>query len=361
MTIEDLSIEEKIGQKLIIGLDVKNAKEAVYDLIVKHKIGGVLLYKKNYQNYDEMLELINYIKETNSKFNKIPMFIAIDQEGGRVNRMPPEFLNLPSSYKIAQTNDEKLIKDSANIVATILKKSGINMDLAPVLDIKRFEDSQAIGDRAFSEDKEIVAKYGIDFMKELQKEDIISVIKHFPGHGATKADSHFLIPVINKKIEELEDEDEYPFMQAINSGADTLLISHLLLKGISRNEPITMSKKFHDEYLRKKFDGVVITDDMRMKSLRINYGKYIPTKKAFLAGNDIILLKYLNNDKIFKKLKNIAKKDSNLNNNINNSVQKIINLKEKYRVNDELIEKDLDIDKCNNVIQNIRETIDSLR
>ena len=361
MTIEDLSIEEKIGQKLIIGLDVKNAKEVVYELIVKHKIGGVLLYKKNYQNYDEMLELINYIKETNSKFNKIPMFIAIDQEGGRVNRMPPEFSNVPSCYKIAQANNENLVKDSANIIATILKKSGINMDFAPVLDIKRFEDSQAIGDRAFSEDKEIVTKCGIDFMKELQKEDIISVVKHFPGHGATKADSHFLVPVINKKIEELENEDEYPFMQAINSGADTILISHLLLKGISRNEPITMSKKFHDEYLRKKFDGVVVTDDMRMKSLRIKYGKYTPIIKAFLAGNDIILLKYLNNDKIYKKLKNIVRKDFNLNNNINSSVQKIINLKEKYRINDELIKKDLDIDKCNNVIQNIRETIDSLR
>ena len=357
MNVEELSIEEKIGQKLMVGLDMKNAREAIYDLIVKHKIGGVLLYKRNYQNYEEMIDFINYIKTTNSRFNKIPIFIAIDQEGGRVNRLPSEFLNLPSSYMLAQKNDQNIIKKSANIIATILKKSGINMDFAPVLDIKRFEDFQAIGDRAFSENKEVVEKCGIDFMKELQKEGIISVIKHFPGHGATKTDSHLMIPIIKKKLEDLENEDEYPFIKAIENGADSLLISHLSVKNISKNEPITMSINFVNEYLRNKFEGVVITDDMRMKSVRINYGKYVPIIKAFLSGSDIILFKYLNNDKIYKKLGKITKKDVELNNSINESVSRILNLKEKYNVNDELVKNDLDINKCNDEIQKIREIV----
>ena len=139
---------------------------------------NTIMLKKNYEFknlfskgkffYGKYIHM--YIKKTNSKFNKIPIFIAIDQEGGRVNRMPPEILNLPSCNKIAKTNDENLVKESASLIAKILKKSGINMDFAPVLDIKRFDDNQAIGDRAFCDDKEIVAKFGIDFMKELQKE-----------------------------------------------------------------------------------------------------------------------------------------------------------------------------------------------
>lgn len=357
MVIENLSLEEKIGQKLMVGLCAKNTKEIVYDLIVKHKIGGVLVYKDNYKNYEEMIDLINYIKKTNSKFNKIPIFIAIDQEGGRVNRMPPEILNLPSCNKIAKTNDENFVKESASLIAKILKKSGINMDFAPVLDIKRFDDNQAIGDRAFCDDKEIVAKFGIDFMKELQKEDVISVIKHFPGHGATKTDSHFMIPIVNKKIEDLENEDEYPFIEAINNGADTLLVSHLLIKKISKNKPITMSKKFIKEYLRNKFDGVIISDDMRMGSLRISYGKYTPIIKAFLAGNDIVLFKYLSNDKIYKKLHKVVQKDVAINKEINESVEKIIKLKEKYNINDNLIKSDLDICKYNEEIKKIRDTV----
>lgn len=357
MNLKELSLDEKIGQKLMVGLDIENAKDIAYELISKYKIGGILLYKKNYQNYKEMIDLINYIKEINSKYSKIPMIIAIDQEGGRVNRLPNDFIKMPSCYKISQKNDENLLRESASITAEILENSGINMDFAPVLDIKRFGDLQAIGDRAFSENKDIVTKNGIIFMKELQKRNIISVIKHFPGHGATKTDSHFFIPAINKEIKELEEDDEYPFLKAIDNGADTLLIGHLLIKKISNKYPITMSDNFIKKYLRDRFKGVIITDDMRMKSLSLFYGKYEPIIKAFSSGNDIILFKYKNNDKIYKKLKNIAKKNSTLIKEINESVARIINLKEKYNVNDNLMDIDTDINKYNERIQKIRDEV----
>ena len=163
--------------------------------------------------------------------------------------------------------------------------------------------------------------------------------------------------IVNKKIEDLENEDEYPFIEAINNGADTLLVSHLLIKKISKNKPITMSKKFIKEYLRNKFDGVIISDDMRMGSLRISYGKYTPIIKAFLAGNDIVLFKYLSNDKIYKKLHKVVQKDVAINKEINESVEKIIKLKEKYNINDNLIKSDLDICKYNEEIKKIRDTV----
>ena len=105
--IKELSIEEKIGQMLMIGLDIANPKDKIEEIITKYKIGGVLLYKKNYKSYEELVDLINYIKKKNET-NKIPLFIAIDQEGGRVNRMPPEIKNLPSANKIARKRRKRV-------------------------------------------------------------------------------------------------------------------------------------------------------------------------------------------------------------------------------------------------------------
>ena len=143
--IEDLSLKEKIGQKFIIGFDEKEkVLEKIEDTIKNHKIGGILLYKKNYKNYDEFIDLVNNIRKINKKYSNIPILIAIDQEGGRVNRIPKDFLNMPSSFKLAQNGGEELVEQSASITGEILKNLGINMDFAPVLDIKRFQESHAI-------------------------------------------------------------------------------------------------------------------------------------------------------------------------------------------------------------------------
>ena len=109
--IKELSLEEKIGQMMIIGLNTEDSIEHLDEIINTYKIGGVLLYKKNYKNYQEMVNLVNKIKELNHK-NKIPIFISIDQEGGRVNRMPKEFLNFPSAYQLAQYQEEDLVKQA---------------------------------------------------------------------------------------------------------------------------------------------------------------------------------------------------------------------------------------------------------
>lgn len=333
---KDLTLDEKIGQMVMIGMDTTNAKEKVTELILKYKIGGVLLYRKNYNNYKELLEFINHIKSVNKK-NKIPLFIAIDQEGGRVNRMPNEFENLPSAYQLAKKENIKIIEEAGCITGKMLKNIGINIDFAPVLDIKRFGENHAIGDRAFSEDKECVAKYGGTFMKELQKQKIISVVKHFPGHGATKQDSHINIPTIKMDISNLEKEDMLPFEYVIKNGAEALLISHLKIKNFAEKGPITMSKKFILKYIRKRynFDGLIITDDMRMRSMVLTYGVNQPIRKAFKAGNDIIVFKYRPNEKIFGQIKtNINKGDIDIS-QINESVNRIIKIKQKYQLNNE--------------------------
>ena len=290
---KDLSIEEKIGQMLIVGIEQNKITQRTKDLILKYKIGGVILYRKNFNTYEEMVGLIKELKELN-KANKIPLFISIDQEGGRVNRMPKELLNLPAAGKIANKMQEEGITQSSNILAEVLSKSGFNMNFAPVLDLDRFKQNQAIGDRSFSKNKEQVAKYGNLQINEFKKQNIISVAKHFPGHGATNKDSHFNLPTIKLGIETLENEDMYPFKEAIKAGVDSILIGHLRIKEITGLAPCSLSRKFIVKYLRGKYHyrGLIISDDLKMRAIKNRYGSTNALIKALNSGNDVVIFRY---------------------------------------------------------------------
>jgi len=358
MEIEELSIQEKIGQMVIIGMDTNYITERIKTMITKYKIGGIILYRKNFNTYEKMLELIQELKELN-KDNKIPLFIAIDQEGGRVNRMPKEFQNLPAAHKLASTGNDELVKKSAQLTGEILKKSGFNLNFAPVLDIKNFSNEHAIGDRCFGDDKETVAKYGIMTMKELQNQGIIPVIKHFPGHGATSRDSHYFLPIIKKKMKDLETEDMYPFTQAINNGADCLLVGHLLIKNATGLHPASLSRKFISRYIRKKYkyNGLIFTDDLKMRAIKLIYGPINAVVTAFKAGNDVIIFRF-NNQEEKKALDKVAKLVSSgriKESRINKSVKRIIKLKEKYNISDDSPNEKINIDDFNEEVSKIRE------
>lgn len=349
------TINQKIEQTLIIALDTTKAKQEIQQILENHQIGGVLLYKKNYTTYSDMIEFINFIKQTNQKAGNPPIFISIDQEGGRVNRIPPDFKNLPSAYALAQTQNEEIIKEAANITARILSNAGVNMNFAPVLDIKRFANNHAIGDRSYSENKEVVAKYGNIYMKEMQERNVLPVIKHFPGHGLTKKDTHFRLPTINSKIEEIEKEDMMPFKKLIENGADAMLVSHIIIKGFSKGYPASVSREVI-KYIEDKlqFKGLIVTDDMRMKAMVMSYGKNNAVKKAVLAGNDMIVMKYSEKDRVYEKLEKLVSNNKIEESEIDRRVEKILKMKEKYQVKDEISKNELDIEKENFAIERIR-------
>lgn len=350
------TINHKIEQTLIIALDTVNAKKEIQQILESHQIGGVLLYKKNYTTYLDMIEFINFIKQTNKNAGNPPIFISIDQEGGRVNRIPSDFKNLPSAYALAQTQDEKIIKEAANITARILANAGVNTNFAPVLDIKRFKNSHAIGDRAYSENKEIVAKYANIYMQEMKEQNILPVIKHFPGHGLTKKDTHFRLPTINAKIEEIEKEDMMPFKKLIENGADAMLVSHIIIKEFNKSYPASISKEVI-QYIEVKlqFKGLIVTDDMRMKAMSMTYGKNNSVKKAVLAGNDMVVLKYSEKERVYEKLEKLMKNNKIEENEIDRRVEKILKMKEKYQIKDDIRENEIDIEKENLMIERIRE------
>lgn len=357
MEINELSIQEKIGQMIIIGMDTNYITDRIKTMITKYKIGGIILYRKNFSTYEKMLELIKQLKELN-KDNKLPLFIAIDQEGGRVNRMPKEILNLPAANRITIQGGEELVRKSARLTGELLKKSGFNLNFAPVLDIKNFSNKHAIGDRCFGDDKYAVARYGVLTMKELQKQGIVSVIKHFPGHGATTKDSHYFLPIIKKKIKDIENEDMYPFEQAIHNGADCLLVGHLLLKNTTGFYPASLSRKFISRYIRKKYkyNGLIFTDDLKMRAIKFLYGSINSVVRAFKAGNDVIIFRFNKNEEkqAIEKVMKLVNSGRIRESRINRSVKRIINLKEKYNISDTMPEENINIENLNHEILDIR-------
>lgn len=345
-----------------MGLDVpvgKKMYETIDIIIDKYKAGGICLYRKNYNTYEELVKVINYIKEKSSK-QKVPIIISLDQEGGRVNRLPKDFLNLPSANKLAKysSKENDLVRQAGELTGKILKKLGIDMDFAPVLDIKRFPDNHAIGDRAFSGNVDEVCKYGLKYAQELQKQGIIPVVKHFPGHGATNQDTHFTLPKINYTMSELK-EDLKPFKKAIKKNIPAILIGHLVIKRETGKLPASLSKRFITKYIRKKYhyNGLIITDDIRMKAIRFYFiGKFNPVKIAFDAGNDMIMLKYLGNEE--KWLKNIEQeiRSGIMLGRLDRKVNRILKAKEEYGVNTNKIKVDKDfVQEVNSQIKTIRE------
>lgn len=358
MEIEKLSIEEKVGQLFMIGLEEKT-NEDIANLIQENRIGGVVLYRQNYHTYEEMLAYINNIKKLNSK-NSIPIFISIDQEGGRVNRMPQEILNLKSATKLANTKKVEIVRKSGRIIGEMLNKTGISMDYAPVLDIRKFKEKHAIGDRCYGENKEDVSKYGIEVMKEMQNQKVIPVIKHFPGHGLTKKDSHFRIPKIIQKIEILEKEDMVPFENAIKQNAEAIMVGHLIIKDIDKKYPASLSKKIIQKYLIEKYNykGLIITDDLKMMAIRLHYNMKNAVVKAIEAGNDIIMigLPYKKIDKIIKFIVKEVKNGRIKEERINESVEKIIEIKEKYKISDQKV-NGFTIEEINKKIKEVNELV----
>lgn len=350
MEVFDLTTNEKIGQMFMFGINNKDITP-LYSLIREYKIGGVILYKKNYSSYQEMIDIINKLKDAN-KENKIPLFIAIDQEGGRVNRLPNEIHNIKNIYDLSSLNDINILKKSVDIISYILSNSGINMNFSPVLDIYNGIENGVLYKRCFSSDIDVVSNYGVSYMKKLQDNNIISVIKHFPGHGMSRKDSHVFVPVVHNK--ELYDNHVKPFLDAINNSCDALMLGHIVVKGITYGVPASISKRFIKDYIRDKYNynGLVITDDIRMMAL--SFYRFNILDRVFNSGSDIVLFKYKKNDyKIINKVVDMYNNKKIDNELINNSVDRIIKIKEKYNINDNKVNNIIDIDLINKEIDEL--------
>jgi len=357
--INAMSLDEKIGQLVIVGLDGFTLDNNINNLIKEHKVSGVILFSKNVDNPNQLISLTNSLKTKNSQ-NKIPLFISVDEEGGRVSRIPTGIKKLPSNETIGKNNDSILSYNIGKIIGEELKTFGFNMDFAPVLDINSNPNNPIIGDRSFGSSPSIVNKLGIKTMEGIMDNNIISVVKHFPGHGDTAVDSHLELPVVKKDLTKLNAFELIPFKEAIKNNADAIMVSHILLNKIDPAYPASMSKTVITDILRGtlNFTGVVITDDMTMAAII----KYIDigeaAVKSFNAGSDILLVchEYDNQLKVINSLKTAVKNKVISENRLNESVYRILKLKEKYIINNDTI-KSININDINGINNKIETLI----
>ncbi|RXM57322.1 beta-N-acetylhexosaminidase [Clostridium tetani] len=353
--LNSMSLDEKIGQLLIVGFDGYEANKNIESLIKKNYVGGVILFGNNIRSAEQTMKLTNSLKSINSK-NKIPLFISVDEEGGRVSRMPKELEKLPSNKIIGEINNSNLSYNIGKIISKELTCLGFNMNFAPVLDINSNLQNPVIGDRSFGNNANLVTRLGIKTMEGLREGNIIPVIKHFPGHGDTSVDSHVGLPLINHDMKRLKEFELIPFKEAINNNADVVMVSHILLPKIDSSYPATMSKIIIKDVLRNdlKFNGVVITDDMTMGAITKNFDISNAAIKSINAGTDIILIchGYDNEIYVINSIKEAVKNNIITEDKINESVYRILKLKEKYKISNDTVDN-IDVDKINSEIKSI--------
>lgn len=293
-TFEFSEINRKIGPLFMVGMPGPELDSFTKELIEEWRLGGIILFKRNIVNPAQLKALCSEVQKCSIEYHGIPLFISIDQEGGRVARLnePSSVFKGNESIGISE-EPEKEAERFATVTAKELKDAGINMNLAPVLDVMRDEVNESLAGRMFSKDPQLVSRLGEIVIREFQRNGIISVSKHFPGLGAVDKDPHKALPEINLSLEELYKKDIYPYESAIRAGVSGIMSSHAIYPAIDRDNPATTSSKIIQDILRKrlKFKGVVITDDLEMGAIRERFGSIRQSSyQALIAGADILLI-----------------------------------------------------------------------
>lgn len=328
--IKEMTLQEKIGQMLLVGFNGTSVNDELNRLIEDEKVGGLILFKGNIETSSQLKSLVEDINKLNAN---IPLFISIDEEGGRVSRLPDDTNKFPSASEIGSKDNEGYAYENGIKMGKLLSSYGINMDFAPVLDIYSNTKNTVIGDRAFGNNEEIVSTMGIAMMKGLQDENIIACVKHFPGHGDTEVDSHIGLPIVYKTLKELEKFEFIPFKKAIESNCDVVMVSHIVLNEIDSKNPSSLSKTVISGLLRENlgFDKVVITDDMNMSAITNTISVEKASIESIKAGSDIILIGGLETiTSVIREIESAIKNGDLSEDRIDESVYRILELKSKY-------------------------------
>ncbi len=339
--IKNMTLEEKIGQLLMIGIEGKEISDIDIEHIHNLRIGGFILFSRNIDNSKQVLTLLNSLKEEN-RINKIPIFLSIDEEGGTVSRLSKIFKNLPNVSVLGNLDDENISFEYGKNLGIKLKSLGFNVNFAPVLDINSNPKNPVIGNRAIGTNAKTVSKHGIKVMNGIKSRNIIPVVKHFPGHGDTSVDSHLELPRVDKTLEELENLELIPFQLAIAEDVNMIMVAHILYPKVDDKFPSSLSDKIIDDLLRDKlgFDGVVISDDMTMRAIIDNFSIEEASLKFLQNGGDIVLICHgsENPKLVYNRLIDAVENGELTIEKLEEKVYRILKLKKDYGIDDNLIE-----------------------
>jgi len=333
------TLREKIGQMIWASFTGTRLNDTIKVDLQRRNLGGVILFAGNIVNPNQIKLLNDSIKQ----FSKTPSFIAVDQEGGKVARLNSTngFKNSYTAYTLGTVfNREDSTRKSASTMASWLKQCGFNVNLAPVVDVNVNPNSPAIGklERSFSQNPETVFKHASWFIDEFNKKNILTCLKHFPGHGSALQDSHLGFTDITNTW---SNSELVPYQSLFSQGyKDLVMIGHLYNAHLDSAYPASLSKNVTTDILRNQlgFNGVTITDGMAMQAITLNYSFEDAVEYAVNAGNDILLYTSVlrNGSSLVRNIIDIIEEKVNQRkislNRIEESYNRIIQLKAKYGI-----------------------------
>lgn len=353
--VSNMTTLEKIGQLMVLGVEGELADEQVKRFIEERHVGGVILFGRNFINIEQSIRLTNALKQFNRN-NKVPLFIGVDEEGGRVTRLPEPLLPTPSARELGLAYTSGWAFDIGTLIAEKIAALGLNMDFAPVLDIDSNPLNPVIGDRSFGADPDTVSDVGLELMQGLKSKNVIPVVKHFPGHGDTSTDSHIGLPVIEHDSTRLHSFELLPFQRAIQQDVDAIMVAHLLVQAYDDQYPASMSHSVITKLLRQElgFAGVIVTDDMTMGAIAEHYELGAAAVQSVQAGSDLLLVchGYEQAAIVLDALEAAIGSGEITESRLDESVYRILALKQKYGLSDQTIEQ-VDVEELNRKAENL--------
>jgi beta-N-acetylhexosaminidase len=284
-----VNFREKVGQLFMLGFHGTELTEDLRALVKAYHPGGVLLFSRNLTDPVQAARLTNALQKLTPK---MPLLVAIDQEGGRVARLPKGFTVFPGQGALGRAGTVALAYSFAEVTARELRAIGVNMNLTPVLDVNTNPNNPVIGDRAFGHDPELVETLGLAVIAGLQDNGVLACGKHFPGHGDTAADSHKELPTVSHGLDRLHEIELRPFVHCIQNGLAVVMTAHVRYPALDPEHPATLSSAVLSGLLRGQlqFKGLVLTDDLEMHAILDHYNIEEAAVRALSAGADILLI-----------------------------------------------------------------------
>lgn len=279
----------QIGQLFVVGFHGTELTESLRRLLVEFHVGGVILFRRNVVDLEQVWALAGAIRKT---CTYPPVAIYVDEEGGPVSRLPAPLLRLPAMRTLGRTGDAGLLRAVGETLGRELTALGVHVDLAPVVDVDTNPKNPVIGPRSLHGDAAEVARLGVALMEGLEAGGVTACPKHFPGHGDTDSDSHRTLPVLQHDVERLEQVELVPFRAAVAAGARMLMTAHVLFPNLDPVHPATLSPLLLPSLLRQRlgYRGLIATDDLDMKAIADRYTLFEAITLGVAGAADLFLL-----------------------------------------------------------------------
>ncbi|MDR2552083.1 MAG: beta-N-acetylhexosaminidase, partial [Treponema sp.] len=330
-----MTLKQKIGQRFAFGFSGAAPNGEFRRLVREYQIGNVILFRENLKSATQARALCGELQDLIRAETGQPAFIALDQEGGAVTRLPADMVNAPGAMALAAPGDPEKAAAAARISAAELGRIGVNLNLAPVLDINSNWNNPVIGNRSFAQDSQGAVPFIKAVVGAYEDAGLLCCGKHFPGHGDTAVDSHLDLPLVDKGLGELEAGELLPFQAAIGADIPAIMTSHILFPRLEEEKlPATLSRKILQGLLREKmgFKGLILSDGMEMKAVKDYYGVPQASVLALAAGVDILFICHESTD-MEESLRKVsaAYEDGRLDTAaLDASAERILRYKERY-------------------------------